>query len=211
MHGSMIQPPEWQIEMNVAYFIDAFQVLPRHIAIFLAASSAFLLTFCATRNAFYLRFIPCLVVGEIGRIVVIWMLFLFNTREAEFLRDMYLLIAGRVKTEVYKTKTKTGWRRRRTEAQFLGAIHKYHGFVYRYAETYLDKLAADSKRRKEVHTRDFLNALHQGLGETDEAIGQIKERFSRFHQTNHHKNRKMITLSHVYFRRARKQTAAAGA
>lgn len=207
----MIQSPEWHIEMNVAFITDTFQVLPRHIAISLAASSAFLLTFCATRNAFYLRFIPCLIVGEIGRIVVIWSVFLFNTREAEFLRDMYLLIAGRVKTEVYKTKTETGWRRRRTEAQFLGAINKYHGFVHRYAETYLDKLAADSKQRREVHTRDFINALHQGLGDTDEAIGQIKERFSRFHQTNHHKSPKMITLSHVYFRRARKRTTAVGA
>mmetsp|Transcript_5503 Transcript_5503/g.9356 ORF Transcript_5503/g.9356 Transcript_5503/m.9356 type:complete len:108 (+) Transcript_5503:229-552(+) len=49
--------------------IEAFKVLPRHIAISLAAFSAFLLTFCATRNAFYLRFIPCLVVAEIGRVV----------------------------------------------------------------------------------------------------------------------------------------------
>ena len=90
----MIQSPEWHIEMNVAFITDTFQVLPRHIAISLAASSAFLLTFCATRNAFYLRFIPCLIVGEIGRIVVIWSVFLFNTREAEFLRDMYLQMVG---------------------------------------------------------------------------------------------------------------------
>ena len=208
----MAQFPTRQVEeMNVAFITDAFQVLPRHIAISLAASSIFLLTFCATRNAFYLRFLPCLVVGEIGRIVVIWTLFLFNTREAEFMRDMYLLIAGRVRTEVYKTKTETGWRRRRTEAQFLGAIHKYHGFVQSYAETYLDKLAADAKWRREVNTRDFLSALHQGLGDTEEAIGQMKERFSRFHQTNHHKSPRMITLSHVYFRRPRKRKATGGA
>jgi len=197
--------------VNMTNLIEAFKVLPRHIAISLAAFSAFLLTFCATRNAFYLRFIPCLVVAEIGRVVAIWAIFLLDTREATFLRDLFLLIAGRVKTEVYKTKHETGWRRRRTEAQFLGAIHRYHGFVTNYAENYLDKLAADSKRRRETHTRDFLMALHQGLEDTDEAIDHIKEKFTWFHQTNHHKSPRMITISHVYSRRMRKRTAAPSA
>lgn len=164
--------------------IDVFKSLPRHQAVSIVAFSAILQTFCVTRNAFYLRLMPLIVVAEIMRIVLIWAVFLLNTREATFLRDMYLLIAGRIKTEAYKSRHATGKGRRRMEAHFLGAINQFHGLWFNYAENYLDKIAVESKRMREAHTNDFLESLKQGKTETEEAVMEVKRRFVRIYRRN---------------------------
>lgn len=155
--------------------VDLFKALSRHASIVILAFSAILLTFCATRNIFYLRFMPCIVVAEISRIIFIWVFFLLNTPEATFLRDFYLLIAGRIKREAHKTRHATGRHRRRVEAQFLGMVHQFHGLWFNYAENYLNNIAADAKKRREVHTNDFLLALQQGKKESEDAVIHVKE------------------------------------
>ena len=164
--------------------INLLKSLPRHQAASIVAFSAILQTFCATRNAFYLRLMPLIVVAEIMRIVLIWAVFFLDTREAAFLRDLFLLIAGRVKTEAYKTRHATGRRRRRKEAQFLGAVHRFHGLWFSYAENYLERVAVDAKKMREIRTNDLLESLKQGKMETEEAVTEVKKKVVRIYRRN---------------------------
>mmetsp|Transcript_13545 Transcript_13545/g.29419 ORF Transcript_13545/g.29419 Transcript_13545/m.29419 type:complete len:188 (-) Transcript_13545:57-620(-) len=164
--------------------IDLFRSLPRHQAVSFVAFNTILHTFCATRNVFYLRLMPLIVVAEIMRVVLIWVTFLLNTREATFLRDIHFLIAGRIKKETYKTRHATGKSRRRLEAHFLGAINQFHGLWFNYAESYLDKIAVDAKKRREAQTKDFLSALNQGKRETEEVVMEVKNKAFRIYRRN---------------------------
>lgn len=166
--------------------------MPRYHAVELSAFLLMLLLFCATGNTRIFRLIPCIIVGEIGRILVLWASFLCNKKEAAFIRDWYFIIVGRLQTEAYKTTHGSGRNRRRVEAQFLGTIYKYHGLVQSYTENYLGNIAAEARVRREASTRDFLNVLGKGPdGET-----AIRNQFSR--STSHRQQLpRMISLSHL--------------
>ena len=166
--------------------------MPQHHAVEVSAFLLMLLLFGATGNVNVLRLIPCIIVGEVGRILVLWASFLCNKKEATFLRDWYFVIVGRLQTEAYKTAHGSGRNRRRAEAQFLGTIYKYHGLVQSYTENYLGKIAAEAKVRREASTRDFLNALGKGPD------GETAKR-SQFTRSRSHRQQlpRMISLSHL--------------
>ena len=166
--------------------------LPRHQTVDLSIFSITFLAFCATGNVNVFRLIPCIIVGEIGRILVLWASFLCNKKEAAFLRDWYFTLVGRLQTEAYKTAHGSGRNRRRAEAQFLGTIYKYHGLVQSYTENYLGNIAAEAKVRREASTRDFLNALDKGFD------GDAAKR-STFSRSKSHRQQlpRMISLSHL--------------
>lgn len=163
-----------------------------HQAVELSAFLLMLLLFCATGNVHVLRLIPCLIVGEIGRILVPWASFLCSKKEAAFLRDWYFIIVGRLQTEAYKTAHGSGRNRRRVEAQFLGTIYKYHGLVQSYTENYLSNIAAEAKVRREASARDFLNALGKGSDGDTARRGQFTRSRSHRQQLP-----RMISLSHL--------------
>ena len=166
--------------------------MPKHQTVGFSAFLLMLLLFCATGNVNVLRLIPCIIVGEVGRILVLWVSFLCNKKEAAFLRDWYFIIMGRLQTEAYKTAHGSGRKRRRVEAQFLGSIYKYHGLVQSYAENYLGNIAAEAKIRREASSRDFLNVL--GKGSDDEPTKR-----SQFTRSRSHRQQlpRMISLSHL--------------
>ena len=166
--------------------------MPRHRTVEFSALLLMLLLFCATGNVNVLRLIPCIVVGEFGRILVLWASFLCNKKEAAFLRDWYFIIVGRLQTEAYRTVHGSGRKRRRVEAQFLGSIYKYHGLVQSYAVNYLGNIAAEAKIRREASSRDFLNAL--GKGSDDEPSKRSQYARSRSHRQQ---LPRMVSLSHL--------------
>ena len=142
---------------------EAFQALPLHIALEVASSSAILLIFCATRNMFVLRLLPCVIEAEIMRIVLIWIIFFCSKPEFEFLADFHLLIAGRIKKEAYKTLHGSDSRhRRRLETYFLGIVNQFHGLTFNYAENYLNNISREAKLKREKNTEEFLRALRKG-------------------------------------------------
>ena len=166
--------------------------MPLHQVVELLAFLLMLLLFCATGNVNFLRLVPCIIVGEIGRMLVPWASFLCNKKEAAFLRDWYFIIASRLQTEAYKTAHGSGWNRRRVEAQFLGTIYKYNGLVQSYAENYLSNIAAEAKVRREASARDFLNALGKGSDGDTARRGQFTRSRSHRQQLP-----RMISLSHL--------------
>ena len=172
------------------------QHLPRHQTVELAAISIILLACCATRSTVFLRFVPCLIVGEVGRILALWASFLQNKKEAAFLRDWYFIIVGRLQTEAYKTAHSSGRSRRRLEAQFLGTVYKYHGLAQSYAENYLTDIASEAKMRREAATRDFLNAL--GPTHSKDDIDPDGRR-GGFNRSRSHRQQlpRMVSLSHL--------------
>mmetsp|Transcript_9977 Transcript_9977/g.16532 ORF Transcript_9977/g.16532 Transcript_9977/m.16532 type:complete len:242 (-) Transcript_9977:125-850(-) len=129
-----------------------------HQKLYFYATVFSVLSFSATRNWNMLRILPCIPVVEIGRNLLIWIIFVTDTAEAQLVRDLFIMLGGRVKTEVERTR-EGGFFRRRYEAVVLGGANQFTGTAWGFWSGYCDNIQEHAKERRAAATDDFLNAL----------------------------------------------------
>ena len=119
-----------------------------------------ILSFSATRNWNLLRILPFIAVAEILRNLLIWVIFLTGTQEAQLLRDFFIMLGGRAMMEAERTR-EGGFFRRRFEAIALGGANKFHGTAWNVVSGYCEHQLDHAKERRAAATDDFLTALAQ--------------------------------------------------
>jgi len=134
--------------------------LDPHQRFYFYAAVFSILSFSATRNWNLLRILPFIAVAEIFRILLIWVIYLTDTQEAQLLRDFFIMLGGRAMTEVERTR-EGGFFRRRFEAIALGGANKFHGTAWNVVSGYCGHVQDNVKERRAAATDDFLTALAQ--------------------------------------------------
>ena len=137
---------------------DWIRSLQPHQKVYLHASVFSILSFCATRNLNLLRILPIICIVEIGRHLLIWFIYITGTAEFEYVTDILIMLGGRAKTEVERTR-EGGFFRRRYEAVVLGGANQFGGTAWGVFSGYVHNTQERAKERRDKASEDFLMAL----------------------------------------------------
>lgn len=137
---------------------DWIRSLQPHQKLCFFAAVFSILSFCATRNLNLLRILPIICIVEIGRHVLIWIIYITGTAEFEYVTDILIMLGGRAKTEVERTR-EGGFFRRRYEAVVLGGANQFGGTAWGVFSGYVQNTQERAKERRDKATEDFLMAL----------------------------------------------------
>lgn len=137
---------------------DWIRSLKPHQRFYFYAAVFSLLSFCSTRNLNFLRILPIICIVEVGRHLLIWIIYFTGTAEFEFVTDILIMLGGRAKTEVERTK-EGGFFRRRYEAVVLGGANQFGGTAWGVFNGYVHSTHERAKERRDRATEDFLVAL----------------------------------------------------
>ena len=137
---------------------DWIRSLHPHQKMYFYAAVFSILSFCATRNLNLLRILPIICVVEISRHILIWTIYITGTAEFAYVTDVLIMLGGRAKTEVERTR-EGGFFRRRYEAVVLGGANQFSGTAWGIFSGYVHNTQERAKERRDKATEDFLVAL----------------------------------------------------
>ena len=141
-----------------AEMADWIRSLHPHQKIYFYAAVFGILSFCATKNGRFLLLLPLISIAEISRHILIWTIYITGTAEFAYVTDVLIMLGGRAKTEVERTR-EGGFFRRRYEAVVLGGANQFSGTAWGVFSGYVHNTQERAKERRDKATEDFLVAL----------------------------------------------------